>query len=139
MTEVGALVGRDAVAPIDFASRSAVPLWSRRLSIAERQRCCCWGAYIPWVWKACDEWWRDTGVQLIAANLPDATAEEAEHKAQPRLRKPLPMALSSNRSFGVCRQLTAQEVAESFLQDWPDVSCGFPVSDSAIKETRRLA
>jgi hypothetical protein len=37
VTEVGPLVIRGAVAALDFANRSAVPLWSRRLSIAERQ------------------------------------------------------------------------------------------------------
>jgi len=41
------------------------------------------------------------------------------------------MLPSSNTSFGRGRQLAAQEVTESFLLDWPDHSCGLPVSDSA--------
>jgi len=39
--------------------------------------------------------------------------------------------------LGLGRQLAAQEVTESFLLDWLDLSCGFQVSESAMKETRR--
>ena len=68
---------------------------------------------------ACDEWWCDTGasLQLITPNLPDASTEEGRVQARPKLPKPLPTLPSSNKSFGLGRQLAAQKVTEAFRCD----------------------
>ena len=82
--------------------------------------------------RACDEWWCDTGasLQLITPNLPDATTEEAECKRGQNRQNHYERYRHRINPSGY-RQLAAQEVTESFLLDWPDLSCGLPVSDSA--------